>query len=380
MSSAAATRTADVLVVGAGIAGASAAFALSREGIRVVLLERESQPAYHTTGRSAALFIKSYGNATIRRVTVASEAFYTSPPAGFAEVPLLTPRGFMFIARLDQRERLEEELAFARRFVPAARLVDAEEARHILPLLRPGYAVAAMLDPEARDLDVGAIMGGYLRGLRAGGGEVFCDAEVLDLRREGGVWRVESRAGRFEAPVLVNAAGAWADALAELAGLAPLGLVPRRRTAFLVDAPPGMEMGAWPLVADVEEQFYIKPDAGRVLCSPADETPSPPCDAAPEELDIAIAIDRIQRAFDLPIRHVRHKWAGLRTFAPDKTPVLGFDPRADGFFWLAGQGGYGIQTAPAMAELVAASIASEPDEAERELLAAMDPARFLPGR
>ncbi len=380
MSPAAATRTADALVIGAGIAGASAAFALAREGLRVVLLERESQPAYHTTGRSAALFIKSYGNATIRRLTVASEPFYEDPPAGFSEVPLLTPRGFMFIARPEQRERLEEELAFARRFVPGARRLDAQEARAMVPLLRPDYLAAAMLDPEARDLDVGAIMGGYLRGLRAGGGELFCDAEVLDLRREGGIWRVESRAGRFEAPVLVDAAGAWADEIAKLAGLAPLGLVPKRRTAFLVDPPPGTEIGSWPLVADVEEQFYIKPDAGRILCSPADETPSPPCDAAPEELDIAIAIDRTQRAFDLPIRHVRHRWAGLRTFAPDNTPVLGFDPRTDGFFWLAGQGGYGIQTAPAMASLAAALLAGGSAGEMRELCAALDPARLLPGR
>ncbi len=376
----AAARTAEVLVVGAGIAGASAAFALAREGLRVVLLERESQPAYHTTGRSAALFIKSYGNATIRRLTAASEPFYQNPPEGFAETPLLTPRGFMFIARADQLPRLEEELALARRFVPAARRLEAAEAYRMLPLLRPGYAAGAMLDPEARDLDVGAIMGGYLRGLRAGGGELCCDAEVRAVRRDGGIWRVESRAGVFEAPVLVDAAGAWADELAALAGLAPLGLVPKRRTAFLVDPPPGMEIGAWPLVADVEERFYIKPDAGRILCSPADETPSPPCDAAPEELDIAIAVERIQRAFALPVRTIRHRWAGLRTFAADATPVLGFDPRTDGFFWLAGQGGYGIQTAPAMADLAARLIAGRAREETAELRAALDPARLLRGR
>ncbi len=375
-----AARTAEVLVVGAGIAGASAAFALAREGLRVVLLERESQPAYHATGRSAALFIKSYGNATVRRLTAASEPFYEGPPEGFSETPLLTPRGFMFVARTDQLPRLEEELALARRFVPAARRLEAAEAQRMLPLLRPGYAAAAMLDPEARDLDVGAIMAGFLRGLRAAGGILHCDAEVGEACRVGGAWRLTSRAGVFEAPVLVDAAGAWADELAALAGLAPLGLVPKRRTAFLVDPPPGVEIGAWPLVADVEERFYIKPDAGRILGSPADETPSPPCDAAPEELDIAIAVERIQRAFELPVRTIRHRWAGLRTFAPDHTPVLGFDPRADGFFWLAGQGGYGIQTAPAMADLAARLIAGRATEETAELCAALDPARLLRGR
>ncbi len=376
----AAARAADVVVIGAGIAGASAAFALARAGLRVVLLERESQPAYHTTGRSAALFIKCYGNATVRRLTVDSEPFYREPSAGFAEVPLLTPRGFMFVARGDQLAKLHEEIAFARRFVPAVRRLEADEARALVPLLRPGYAAAAMLDPEARDLDVAAIMGGYLRGLRAAGGELLCNAEVTGLRREERGWRVASRAGEFATPVVVDAAGAWADTVAGLAGLSPLGLVPRRRTAFLVDPPDGVEVGRWPLVADVEEQFYIKPDAGRILCSPADETPSPPCDAAPEELDVAIAVERIQRAFDLPVRHIRHRWAGLRTFAPDDTPVLGFDPRAEGFFWLAGQGGYGIQTAPAMAALAAAVIAGTGGTADAGLLEVLDPARLLRDR
>ena len=374
------SRTAEVVVIGAGIAGASAAFALARAGARTILLERESQPAYHTTGRSAALFIKCYGNATVRRLTVASEPFYLKPPEGFTEVPLLTPRGFMFVARHDQLAKLEEELVFARRFVPAVRRLEAAEARALLPLLRPDYAAAAMLDPEARDLDVGAIMGGFLRGLRAAGGELLCDAEVTALCREDGNWRVASRAGEFMAPVVVDAAGAWADAIAGLAGLPPLGLEPRRRTAFLVDPPEGVEVGRWPLVADVEEQFYIKPDAGRILCSPADETPSPPCDAAPEELDVAIAVERIQRAFDLPVRHIRHRWAGLRTFAPDGTPVLGFDPRAEGFFWLAGQGGYGIQTAPAMAALAAAAITGRGGTSDTGLLDALDPARLLRDR
>ncbi len=378
--SGATARTADVIVVGAGIAGTSAAFALAREGLRVVLLEREEQPAFHATGRSAALFIKSYGNATVRRLTVESEPFYEAPPEGFSEVPLLTPRGFMFVAREDQLDRLEEEIAFARRFVPAVRRLDAAEARELLPLLRSRYAAAAMLDPDARDLDVGAIVAGFLRGLRRAGGTFLGDAEVSGLRRRDGVWRVESRAGPFEAPVLVNAAGAWADALAALAGLPPLGLVPKRRTAFLVEPPSGLAVGHWPLVADVEERFYIKPNAGRILCSPADETPSPPCDAAPEEIDIATAADRIQRAFDLPIRRIAHKWAGLRTFAPDDTPVLGFDPRSEGFFWLAGQGGYGIQTAPAMAALAARAIAGGGVAGDGELAAALDPARLLRGR
>ncbi len=365
--------TADVLVVGAGIAGASAAFALARAGFSVRLLEREDQPGYHSTGRSAALFVKSYGNATVRELTRRSEAFFREPPEDFAETPLLHPRGVLLIARSDQLAALEREYAFARRFVPTVRRLDGEAARRMVPLLREGYAVAAVLDPEAADIDVHALLQGYLRGLRRYGGELVLDAGVGAIVRQGSCWRLHTRAGIHEAPLVINAAGAWADRLAEQAGIPPLGLVPMRRTAFILDPPAGIAVDRWPAVIDVEERFYVKPDAGRLLGSPADETPSPPCDAAPEEIDIAVAVERILAAFALEVRTIRRRWAGLRTFAPDRTPVLGFAPEAEGFFWLAGQGGYGIQTAPAMAELTRRLVAGEDAD---PLLAALRPGRL----
>jgi len=368
----------DVVVVGAGIAGASVACELQRTGTRTLLLERESQPGWHATGRSAAVFLKSYGNETIRALTLASEPFYREPPDGFAGRPLLARRGFVAIARADQRARLEREALFARRFVPTVRILGPEELGLRVPLLRPGYAAAGFLDPEAADMDVGAILQGYLRLFRRAGGELRTDREVVALHRDGNDWRVRTRQETVACAVVVDAAGAWADEIAKLAGLDPLGLVPMRRTAFTVAAPVDIDPASMPLVADIDEQFYVKPESGQLLCSPADETPSSPCDAAPDELDIAVAVDRIERAFDLGVRSIGRKWAGLRTFAPDRTPVLGFDPRAPGFFWLAGQGGYGIQTAPAMARLAAAVIRGEsPGPALAGLLPALRPERLF---
>ncbi len=371
---------ADVIVIGAGIAGASAACELAATR-SVLLVEREDQPGYHTTGRSAALYLKSYGNAQIRALTLASEPFYTTSPEGFSEAPMLTPRGAMLIARQDQQDLLTAELDQARRFVPSARRLGVEEALELVPSLRADYLAGAMLDPDAQDMDVGAILGGYLRGFRRRGGQLVTGAEVQALTREGGLWAIVTREQRWTAPVIVNAAGAWADELAALAGLGPLGLVPKRRTAFLVDPPAGAEIRRWPMVCDVAEQFYFKPDAGKLLCSPADETPSPPTDAQPEEMDVAIAVDRIQQALAIDIRRIEHRWAGLRTFAADKTMVCGFDARAQGFFWLAGQGGYGIQTAPAMAALTAALVRGEPVPAPLRQagveVEALSPARLL---
>lgn len=341
----------DILVIGAGIAGASAAAELAAHG-RVLLLEQEPQPAYHTTGRSAALFTETYGNLPIRRLTSASRAFYEAPPDGFADASLLTPRGTLFIAREDQLAALDALTPED----PAAGVhrVDGAEAERLNPLLRPGYVAAALHEPGAEDIDVHGLHGGYLRLLRARGGELRTRAEVTALTREPGHWRAETRDGPILAPIVVNAAGAWAEAVAALAGLPPLGLVPKRRTAFLLDPPEGIDPAGIPATIDAEETFYLKPDAGKLIGSPADETPSPPCDAQPEELDIAIGVDRIERASTLKVRRIAHKWAGLRSFFPDKTPTVGFDPLAKGFFWLAGQGGYGIQTAPAMARTAAA--------------------------
>jgi D-arginine dehydrogenase len=348
----------DVVVVGAGMAGASAAAEIARTR-RVVLLERESQPGYHSTGRSAALFSETYGNAIVRALSRASRAFLYSPPEGFADHPLVRTRGSLHIARSDQLGKLSA--FFALPDVAAnARLVDANEAKKLCPLLRDGYAAAAILETDAADVDVHALHQGYLRQFRARGGILVTDAGVTALQRTAGKWIVRTTAGEFAASVVVNAAGAWADEIAALAGLGPLGITPNRRTALLVDAPAGIDVDSLPNTIDVEEQFYFKPDAGKLFLSPADETPSLPCDAQPDEMDVAIAIDRVQQAAAIDVRHVRRKWAGLRSFAPDRSPVIGYDERTKGFFWLAGQGGYGIQTAPAASLLVAALVNESP--------------------
>ena len=343
----------DFLVIGAGIAGASAAYGLSARG-RVAVLEREDQPGYHTTGRSAALFSETYGNATICALSKGSRRFFMDPPAGFAAHRLLGPRGALFVGRRDQLDTLDRAAQEARRLVESVRRIDGAEARALVPALRRDYVAGGLFEPEARDIDVHALHHGFLRGLAASGGRLVVGAEVLSLARSGDGWVAETPAGRFAAPVVVNAAGAWADEVARLAGARPVGLVPKRRTVITFDPPKGSSSDAWPLVAGIDEDFYFKPDAGRLLGSPADETPMPPCDVQPDELDIAIAVDRIQTAAALKISRVLRKWAGLRSFVVDKTPVVGFDPAAEGFFWLAGQGGTGIQSAPALGRVAAA--------------------------
>lgn len=349
---------ADFLVIGAGMAGASAAYELAVHG-RVLLLERESQPGYHSTGRSAALYTQTYGPPTVRAMTVASWGFYTEPPAGFTDHAMLTPRGVLLIGRADQTALLDREFEHGRRLTPSVERLDRERALAMAPFLRPDYPAGAVWEPEARDIDVHALHQGYLRGLKARGGRLVTDAGVTALDRRDGLWVAETTAGAFAAPVLVNAAGAWADSLAELGGVRPVGLVPKRRTAITFDpvfADPADKDGldGWPMVCDVAETFYLKPDAGRLLASPADETPVAPCDVRPEELDIAETVDRLEQAARFNVRRLTHSWAGLRSFVADKTPVVGFDDRAEGFFWLAGQGGYGIQTAPAMGRTAAA--------------------------
>jgi D-arginine dehydrogenase len=369
--------TYDVAVIGAGIAGAGVAWELA-DRRRVVIVEGEERPGYHTTGRSAAVYLKGYGNDVIRDLTAASEAFFEAPPDGFASTALVRPRGALTLVRADQRERLEPTLSRLRRHVPSARRLDADQLLGMVPALNPDYAVAAIYDPGARDMDVDALFQAYLRGYRGRGGELFIAAPVRRLERADGIWRLTAGNRTLQASIVVNAAGAWADTIAGLAGLQPIGLVPKRRTALIVAGPAGYDVGGWPVVDDIDEQFYFRPEAGKLLCSPADETPSGPCDARPEELDIAIAIDRIERALPLNVRRVEHSWAGLRTFATDKTPVVGFDPRAPGFFWLAGQGGYGIQTSPAMALLASTLIKGEAAPTQiAHLVATLSPERML---
>jgi len=372
----------DIIVIGGGIAGASAAAELAR-GAAVLMLEGESQPGYHATGRSAAILAPSYGNAVIRALTRASAGFYMAPPQGFAPHPLVTPRGLMMIARPDQMKALRA-LFEGLGDTPHLHWLDAGEVAERVPLLRPGYAAGGFLNDDAMDIDVAALHQGYLAALRARGGRIVTAARVHGLRRGGdGLWHVAHGQGEAAAPVIVNAAGAWAEELGAMAGAAPIGMVPMRRSAMTLAAPEGTDVDALPMIVDADEEFYLKPEAGRLLASPADETPSPPCDAQPEELDIAICADRIETAFALTVSRIESKWAGLRCFVADRAPVAGFDPDVPGFYWLAAQGGYGVQTAPALAMLAAADILQRdlpPPLAEQGFDAAkLSPARFAVG-
>jgi D-arginine dehydrogenase len=372
----------DFLVIGGGIAGASAAYFLSERG-RVVLLEREDVLGYHTTGRSAALYTENYGNAVIRGLTVGGRSFFHDPPPCFGDHKLLTPRGALAIAVKADRAGFDASLAEARRQAPSIAEVTLDEALSLCPVLDRDWVAFAHYEPDAMDMDVHAIHQGFLRGFRERGGEIVTRAAPSRVARRGDRWEIEA-AGRVFAPrVVVNAAGAWADEVAALAGAKPVGLVPKRRTAFTIDAPDGIDSARWPMVMEVNEHFYFKPESGKLLVSPADETPSPPCDAQPEEMDIAIAAARLEEATTLEVRRVARKWAGLRSFVADKTPVVGFAPEAPGFFWLCGQGGYGIMTSPAMGRTTAALVAGDqlPEDlgARGVTEAALSPARFTAG-
>jgi len=349
----------EVLIIGAGMAGASAAYFLAPHK-RVVMLEREAQPGYHATGRSAAMYSETYGNAVVRAITTASRAFYFSPPPGFSDYPLVTPRGSLIVGASGDHAALRHALESMRALVPNIEWWTQADILQRVPVLRPESALYGVFEPDAMDMDVHAIHQGFLRGAKVAGAQLVCDAGVSQISFDAGLWCVSTPAGRFGAPLLVNAAGAWCDELARLAGVKPVGLSPKRRTAFTCEAPAGCDISHWPLVIDAQESFYFKPDAGVLLVSPANEDAVSPQDVQPEELDVAIAVDRVETATTLQIRQVRRKWAGLRSFVADRSPVVGFAPDAPGFFWLAGQGGYGIQTAPAMGELAAALVRSLP--------------------
>ncbi len=375
------TETADFAVIGGGIAGASAAYRLAEHG-SVLLLEAESQPGYHTTGRSAALYSERYKNPVIRGLAAASGGLLFDPPDGFTDAPLLTPRGLLILGRQDQQQALDAQFSLEQLASGIAEPVSAAEACRLSPSLRPEYVAGAYLVPAAQDIDVNALHRGFLRGFAQAGGTLVCNARVQALIQAGGGWRIETSAGVFSAGVVVNAAGAWADEVAKLAGLQPLGLAPKRRTCITFDPPADLAAGLphWPMVIDATEEFYFKPEAGRVLASPADETDTPPVDAQPEELDVARAADRVQQATTLEVRRITHRWAGLRSFLPDRMPVAGADPAEPSFIWLAGLGGFGIMTSEALgrAACAAAVQAALPaDLAERGLSAAdLSPTRL----
>jgi D-arginine dehydrogenase len=355
---------ADVIVVGAGIAGLLAAWRLAAHA-RVIVLDRESGLAYHSSGRSATYFHFGIGNRAVRLLTRCSGAFFAAPPPGFTDSALATPAPAMMVVREGQDALFEENLGEMAAITGTAHEITLDAARAVVPVLKlagetEGGIARALLDPAAARLDGHALLMGYARGLRQRGGRLVTSAEVTAVERRAGQWVVRTPQGEFGAPVLVDAAGAWADEVALRAGVVPLGLAPLRRTIISFEPPEGIDVHGWPLVRSLANEFYFLPEGRRLLASPADETPSPPCDAQPDEYDVALAAWRIEEVTTMSVRRVTHKWAGLRTFTPDRTPVAGFDPDVEGFFWLAGQGGYGLQTAPAMAQACESLIAGAP--------------------
>ncbi|PMU24135.1 MULTISPECIES: FAD-binding oxidoreductase [unclassified Pseudomonas] len=351
---------ADYLIIGGGIAGASAGYWLSHHA-RVIVLERESMPGYHSTGRSAALYIAAYGTPQVRALTLGSRAFFDQPPAGFAEHPLLTPRGELLVDLIGDPGELQRQYLSAKALVPETRLLDVEESMAMMPILRREKVHGGIYDPTVCDIDTDALYQGYLRGIRRNGGEIHTDSDVQKLTRDGqGLWQVRTAQQHFSAPVIINAAGAWADHIGELAGAQKIGLQPKRRSAFVFSPPAELNIHAWPELAALNGSFYMKPDAGMFLGSPANADPVEPHDVQPEELDIATGIYHIEEATTLSIRRPARTWAGLRSFVSDGDLVCGFDPQVEGLFWIAAQGGYGIQTSPAMGQASAALVRGKP--------------------
>ncbi|MBL0148434.1 MAG: FAD-binding oxidoreductase [Ideonella sp.] len=373
----------DIAIIGAGIAGAALAWHLAPHA-RVLLLEREAQPGQHSTGRSAAMFMETYGPPQARALTRASRAHYQQPPAGFTDVPLLAPRGVLYVGWQGQEAALEALLAeLTATGAPVGR-IDAAEALRRVPVLRAEGLLGAVTEPDAMDIDVHALHQGYLRGFKRAGGALRCSAELQSAHRDGDRWTLTLQDGTtLRCPALVNAAGAWADVVAARCGARPVGLQPKRRSAFTFAAPEGMDARAWPTVAAIDETWYFKPDAGQLLGSPANADPVDPHDVVPEELDIALGIHGIEQGTRLTIRRPQRTWAGLRSFAADGELVIGWDAQAPGLFWLAGQGGYGIQSADGAGQLAASLLrgVALPEQLQAQGVDpnAMSPARFASG-
>lgn len=372
----------DVVVIGGGIAGVSIGYELA-EDRSICLLEMESTLAFHTTGRSAAAFLESYGNEPIRALTSASRAFMVDPPDLF-DSPLTSSLPLMFIAASGRSQAIRDLHADVSKMSAFVALLEGRSADLYNPLLRPGFTELAMVEPGALEIDVHELHQGYVRGLARRGGVIARSAAVVSAEHDGFVWSLRDESGReYRAPLVVNAAGAWCDRVGSVLGAEAIGVRPLRRTVFIVPAPIDLMAERVPLTIDIDDSFYFKPDSGHFLCSPADETPQSAGDARPDHAEIARAIDAINEATIMNVRHVRGSWAGLRNFVPDRSPVVGYDPHVEGLFWFAGQGGYGIQIAPALARTGAALLRGSPipaDVADRGLRASMiDPGRSGPG-
>ena len=362
-------QTADIIVIGGGIAGISAAAELAREA-RVIVLEGEKHLGFHSTGRSAAIYIRNYGNATLRKLNAIAHA----PLAGgLLGESVLSPRGEMLIAKEDELDVLEASLDGAE----GMERLTAQEAVALVPVLRRERVAAAVIERDAQDIDVDRLLQGTARLCRERGGRIETGQAVTGLTRAGGLWQVETGSDRYEAPIVVNAAGAWADRIAELAGLRPIGVQPMRRSAVIMGLPLGTEGHLdWPLFGSVAEAWYAKPVSNGLMISPADEDPVEPQDAWPDDMVLAEGLYRFGQMVDVPVIRPSHSWAGLRSFVADRTPVVGFAPGTDGFFWLAGQGGYGVQTAPALAAITRALCCRCAEDFDQTLLDALSPNRL----
>jgi D-arginine dehydrogenase len=363
-------ETADFLIIGGGVAGLSAAAALSAHG-RAVVFEAEEAVGYHSSGRSATFAHYGIGDRTVRGLTSYSRRWFEAPPEGFSSDPLARSANALFVAReetIHVLDALEAEMAL---FTDTVERVGEAQMRALCPILNlgEGAVVAGVLDRGGLRLDPHALLQGYARAVRAGGGETLTGQAVVSIRLAGGDWEVETQAGRrWTAPLLINAAGAWADRIAELAGVMPLGLQPKRRTIIVVDPPAEHDVREWPFVKTAQDEFYMLPESGRLMASPVDEVDCEPSDAQPEDYDLALAAYRLEEYTTLKVSRIAHRWAGHRTFTRDRVPTAGFAPDAPGFFWLAGQGGYGLQTAPAMALIVEALVTGAPWPEELEAL------------
>ncbi|MEQ8306096.1 MAG: FAD-binding oxidoreductase [Hoeflea sp.] len=359
----------DILVIGGGIAGISAAARLARDA-RVTVLESEPMIGHHSSGRSAAIFIRNYGNATLRALNAASAPFLAEPE-GVSETSLLSPRGEMLVATEADLSSLDAYLDGSE----GLERLSARQARDLVPILREEAIAAAAIEWDAQDIDVDRMLQGFARQLRGSGGSIVTGAPVQSISHKDGVWTVSTPAGTHSAPLIVNAAGGWADSVAAMAGVGPLGLMPLRRSAVLLPAPDGHDISRWPLFASAGDEWYAKPEAGKLMISPADEDPVEPHDVWADDMVIAEGLHRYEQAVTVPVTRVEHSWAGMRTFAPDRTPVVGFASDAEDFFWLAGQGGYGMQTAPALSQLAADLCLGRLSPLPQTVIEALSPAR-----
>ena len=368
-------HTSDIVVIGGGIAGLSAAAALSRHA-RVTVLEAEEQVGFHSSGRSATMLHYFLGDRLVRALTLKSRSFIEQPPSDFTDVPLGHSMPVLIHAREDERVELDSLEAEIRQFASLERL-DARGVHELCPILKAD-AVHGVVDHNAIRLDAHALLQGNLRQLRANGGELKTAARAASLKREGGSWAVVTERGdALSAPILVNAAGSWADQVAELAGAEPIGLEPKRRTIITFDAPAGTQLDRLPFAKTIPDELYFAPESGRLFASPMDEVPSDPCDAQPDEYEVALAASRVEERTIVKVHRIHRRWAGLRTFTRDKHPAVGFAAEAEGFFWLAGQGGFGLQTSPALAAIAASIIERAPWPLADVSAEELTPSRFV---